>query len=239
MLTLYSYPDLFGVADNNPFGLKVYAFMRLCGLQFEHRHVLDTRSAPRGQLPYLVDAGEAIGDSDRIIAHLTRRFDLQIDRHLSPSQRNLDFMVRRTLDDLYWAMSYSRWQDERYWPLFCDAVLATHADVHEADLDAAREYNRLRYHYQGIGRYEVEDIYAKGMADLQVVADLIDDSAFVFGGEPCTVDAAIYGFVANIYFYDIATPLKAYLLSRPPLVRHCEAIHRRIAGLATQPDSAR
>jgi hypothetical protein len=29
MLTLYSYPDLFGVADNNPFGLKVFAFMRL------------------------------------------------------------------------------------------------------------------------------------------------------------------------------------------------------------------
>ena len=34
MPTLYSYPDLFGVADNNPFGLTVYAFMRLCGLDF-------------------------------------------------------------------------------------------------------------------------------------------------------------------------------------------------------------
>ena len=26
MLTLYSYPELFGVADNNGYGLKVYAF---------------------------------------------------------------------------------------------------------------------------------------------------------------------------------------------------------------------
>jgi hypothetical protein len=26
-----SYPELFGVADNNPFGLKVYAFRKLCG----------------------------------------------------------------------------------------------------------------------------------------------------------------------------------------------------------------
>ncbi|MET3244319.1 hypothetical protein ABIE53_001064 [Burkholderia sp. OAS925] len=55
MLTLCSYPDLFGVADNNPFGLKVFAFMRLCGLAFEHSHVLDTSLAPRGQLPYLQD----------------------------------------------------------------------------------------------------------------------------------------------------------------------------------------
>jgi hypothetical protein len=29
MLTLHSYPDLFGVADNNPFALKVFAFLRL------------------------------------------------------------------------------------------------------------------------------------------------------------------------------------------------------------------
>ncbi len=50
MKALYSYPDLFGVADNNPFGLKVYAFLRLHDLEFEHQ-TFDTRAAPRGQLP--------------------------------------------------------------------------------------------------------------------------------------------------------------------------------------------
>ena len=30
MLTLFSYPDLFGVADNNPYRLKVFAFLKLC-----------------------------------------------------------------------------------------------------------------------------------------------------------------------------------------------------------------
>jgi glutathione S-transferase len=228
MLTLYSYPDLFGVADNNPFGLKVFAFMRLLGLDFEHRHVLDTSLAPRGQLPYLVDGDDTIGDSDSIIAHLTRRDDLRIDRALSQGQLNLDFMVRRTLDDLYWTMSFSRWRDERFWPSFRDAVLAAHADVRASDLEAAREYNRLRYHYQGIGRYQPEQIYARGIDDLRVVADLLGETGYVFGPDPATVDAAIYGFVANIYFYEIDTPLKQYVLSRPALVRHCEAIHRRI-----------
>ena len=32
MLTLYSYPGLFGVADNNAFGLKVFAVLRLCNV---------------------------------------------------------------------------------------------------------------------------------------------------------------------------------------------------------------
>ena len=53
MLTLFSYPDLYGVADNNPYGLKVYAFLKLCKLAFRHEHILDTKNAPRGQLPYL------------------------------------------------------------------------------------------------------------------------------------------------------------------------------------------
>jgi hypothetical protein len=29
MIRLYSYPELFGIADNNGYGLKVFAFMRL------------------------------------------------------------------------------------------------------------------------------------------------------------------------------------------------------------------
>jgi hypothetical protein len=33
MLTLYSYPELFGVADNNGYGLKVFAFLRLNGVR--------------------------------------------------------------------------------------------------------------------------------------------------------------------------------------------------------------
>ena len=32
MITLYSYPELFGLEDNNPFGLKVFAFLKLAAL---------------------------------------------------------------------------------------------------------------------------------------------------------------------------------------------------------------
>ena len=32
MLALYAYPALFGIIDNNGYGLKVFAFLRLYGL---------------------------------------------------------------------------------------------------------------------------------------------------------------------------------------------------------------
>jgi glutathione S-transferase len=87
MITLYSYPELFGVADNNGYGLKVFAFFKLTGVAFTHRHIFDASAAPRGQLPYIIDDGEAIGDSDMIIEHLTRKYRLKIDDGLTAAQR--------------------------------------------------------------------------------------------------------------------------------------------------------
>jgi glutathione S-transferase len=224
MLTLYSYPDLFSVADNNPYGLKVYAFLKLCKLAFRHEHILDTKNAPRGQLPYLQDGDETIGDSDAIIAHIIARYGPPIDDGLTASERNMNLLIRRMLDDLYWVMSYSRWKDARFWPLFRDALLSTHPGLAGAALEAAQAYNFKRYHYQGIGRYEPEAVYARGIADLLVLADLVPASGFLFGAKPTSCDAGIYGFIANIYFYEIDTPLKECLRSRPNLVAHCLAV---------------
>src|SRR5258705_2303376 len=102
MLTLYSYPALFGVADNNGYGLKVFAFLKLAGVPFLHEHIFDASAAPRGQLPYIVDAGDTIGDSDAIIAHVTAKHRLAIDAGLTGAQRDTDHLVTRMLDDLYW-----------------------------------------------------------------------------------------------------------------------------------------
>jgi glutathione S-transferase len=230
MLILHSYPELFGLPDNNPFGLKVYAFLKLVGVPFEHRHVMDTSQAPRGQLPFVLDDGETIGDSDVIIAHLKRKYALTIDDALTAKQHDLDLMIRRTLDDLYWVMSYSRWRDDRYWPAFRQALLSTHKEITGEQLDAAREYNFKRYYYQGVGRYEPEQAYARGIANLGAIANQLAGTDFVFGSQPTSTDAGIFGFVANIYFYDIDTPLKQFVLSRPELVRHCLAVRAAVDG---------
>ena len=109
MITLYSYPTLFGVADNNGYGLKVFAFLRLvsamhhlfgkpastlpdhaAGLPFVHEHIFDASKAPRGQLPYVVDGGETIGDSETIIAHLIGKYALTIDAALERPRARLE-----------------------------------------------------------------------------------------------------------------------------------------------------
>src|SRR5262249_27598787 len=181
--------------------------------------------APRAQLPYIVDDGDTVGDSDTIIAHVISKHRLTIDASLTPPQRDVRHLVMRMLDDLYWVMSYSRWKDDAFWPQFRDAILAAHPSVTAAAMDGARAYNFERYRYQGVGRYAPEEAYARGLADLAVLANLVPAQGFVFGASPGSIDAAIYGFVANILFYPIATPLKQFVDAHAALTRHCRAIH--------------
>jgi len=229
MITLYSYPMLFGVADNNGYGLKVFAFLKLAGLPFRHEHIFDASKAPRGQLPYIVDGDDTVGDSETILAYLIDKYRLTIDAALSPAQLAQNLLVARTLDDLYWVMSYSRWQDERYWHLFRDALLREHPNVTADGLAKAKEFNAQRYYYQGIGRFDPDAAMARGLADLKALATLIPAHGFVHGETPTSIDAGIYGFIANIYFYDIDTPLKQFVVAHANIVQHCRAIHEMVS----------
>lgn len=229
MLTLYSYPPLFGVADNNGYGLKVYAFLKLARVPFTHEHIFDASKAPRGQLPYIVDDGDVVGDSGTILDYLTRKYRLTIDAALTQAERTQDLLTTRMLDDLYWVMSYSRWKDERYWPLFRDALKREHPQLSDEGLMKAREFNAQRYYYAGIGRYDPDAAMARGLADLAAIADLISARGYVHGETPTGIDAGLYGFIANIYFYDIDTPLKQFVVAHDNIVRHCRAIHEMVS----------
>jgi hypothetical protein len=162
--------------------------------------------------------------------HVTRKFCLKMDNELTAAQRDTSHLITRMLDDLYWVMSYSRWRDERFWPAFCAALRREHPILTEAALRKAKEFNSQRYYYQGIGRYAPSAAYARGLADLQVLANLIPADGYLHGPKPSSIDAAIYGFIANIYFYEIDTPLKEFVASHLNLVRHCTAIHAAIGS---------
>lgn len=195
-----------------------------------HEHVFDASAAPRGQLPYVVDDGETIGDSETIIAHAIAKYRLTIDAALSQDARRTNHFVTRMLDDLYWVMSYSRWKDDRFYPAFRDAFIAQHPQLTAEGLEKAKAYNSQRYHYQGIGRYAPEQAYARGLADLEVLAEIVPAAGFVHGATPTSCDAGIYGFIANIYYFPIPTPLKAFVDAHKNLVAHCERIHAAVSG---------
>ena len=118
------------------------------------------------------------------------------------------------LDDLYWVMSSSRWQDERFWPAFRDALLREHPALTEAALLEARSSTSSATTTRA-RPLPPEAAYARGLADLKVLADIVPATGYVYGAKPTSIDAGIYGFIANIYFYAIKTPLTQFVTARP------------------------
>jgi hypothetical protein len=63
------------------------------------------------------------------------------------------------------------------------------------------------------------------------IADLVPQRGCLHGENPTGIDAGIYGFIANIYFYDIDTPLKRFVTAHDNIVRHCRAIHEAVSRI--------
>lgn len=223
MIKLFLYPGLFGLKDNNPFGLKVATFLTLVNINHKIEHLVDTSKAPRNQLPFMEVEGKKISDSNHMIETLIDKYQLTIDLSLTETEKAIAHTVTRMLDEnLYWVMSYSRWQDDHYWPQFKKAFMDAFPQIKEGDLDGARAYNFERYQKQGIGRYTPEEVYEKGLKDLQAIETLLGTQSFFFGKEPHTIDASLYGFLANIYYYPIETPLKQFLSQSKTLASYVE-----------------
>jgi len=45
-------------------------------------------------------------------------------------------------------------------------------------------------------------LYKRGLPDLQILASVIGDNRFLFDSEPTSIDASVYGFVANLFLQD-------------------------------------
>jgi hypothetical protein len=104
------------------------------------------------------------------------------------------------------------------------ALLQQHPTLTEAGLRKAQEFNFQRYYFEGIGRYAPDAAYARGLADLRVLANVIPVKGYIHVERPTSIDAGVYGFIANIYFYEIETPLKQFVVSHENIVRHCRVI---------------
>ncbi len=125
--------------------------------------MLDASNAPRNQLPDVDDNGTILGDSNAIIEHFIRTRRINMDADLTENQCQLHFLIVRMLDmHLYWVMSYSRWQDERYYAQFRNALMAAVPGLAPESMDTFRVANMKKYHAQGLGRYTVEEVYQQG-----------------------------------------------------------------------------
>jgi glutathione S-transferase len=230
MITLASFGPAFGLTDPSPFVTKVEILLRMAGADYMKDASFGAfRRAPKGKLPYIIDDGVSLADSTFIRLYLERKLGIDFDEGLTPAQRASGWAFEKLAEDhLYWATVYSRWIDERNFPIL-KAHLLTKIPPVLAPLLVAHARRSVRRHLasQGMGRHSEEEIYELGRRDLVAIADALGDRRFFFGAEPKAVDAALGALVVGILCEAFDSPLRKTAAELANLVAYRERIVSR------------
>lgn len=229
MITLHQLPPLDRAASLSPFCLKVETYLRMTSTPYETVRITDVSKMPKGKVP-VIDEGELrLGDSYFIIEHLKRTRGDALDAGLDPRERATAHAFTRMMDEhLYWAVVHSRWFDDRFTPRMIRIFFGELPAEHLAPTMAAvRDVMSKVLHAHGIGRHTTDEIAVRATADVDAIAALLGDRAFMLGERPTTLDAATYAFIANVIDVDMDTQLRQHTATHANLVEYCRRMRAR------------
>ena len=231
MIKLYQFAPAFGLPNASPFCMKLETYLRMAELPFEivPASLQALQKAPKGKMPYIEDDGKFIADSGFIIDYLKACYGDTLDAWMNAEQRAVALAFQRLLEEnLYWAVVHTRWVEEDGWQLtrvafFADLPLPLKWIVP----GFARRGLRGQLRGQGMGRHSADEIMAIGKRDITALADFLGSKDYVMGGRPCSLDACVYAFVANLIWAPVESALKVHAQRYPHLQAYGERMRSR------------
>jgi glutathione S-transferase len=226
MITLHGFGENLGVKDPSPLVLKVDAYMRMAGINFRNNnHPNNLQKAPKGKLPFIVDDGKTIADSQFILEYL-KESHANLDEHLSKEELALTYLLTKSLDEnLYFCLFYSRWMCEDTWKIVKKAFFGKLPPVVRSLVPKIVRKKFVRnLQGQGIGKHSHEEILHITQQSFIALSDLLGDKDYFFGKEPCSFDASAYGILASFAETTIDNEFNQLAKSYTNLVEYCNRI---------------
>jgi len=226
MITLYGFGPGFGLPEISPYVTKTEVQLKMAGLDYRKQRTMPA-DAPKGQLPWIEDGGERIGDSTFIRAHLERRHGVDFDEGLTSRQRAAAWALERMLENhLGWAIGYERWLTpanfEKGPAHFFDG-----APDPEGARQEVLERVTAAMRAVGVARHAPEDVVWLGERSLQALSELLGEGPYLFGERPCGTDATAFAMVAAAITPFFASGLGARARARPNLVAYADRMMER------------
>lgn len=230
MITLYCFGANFGVYEPSPFTLKVDTFMRMAGLPFEsNSEGNNLRTAPKDKLPYIDDEQKRIADSFFIIQHLQQNHPVILDDWLSEDQKAQAHLMCKSLDEnFYWCIVHSRWVHDETWKIVKQAFFGNLPFPMNTLIPMiVRRGVKRNLHGHGLGRHSEKEILNLAQASLNSMSQLLGEKPYIFGNKPCSLDATIYAFLAQVILTNIDNALTHKAREYANLVQYCERIQQQ------------
>jgi len=212
------------IPNYSPFCLKLETYLRMTKIPYE----VDSKRpmSKKGKAPWIEIDGEEVADTHFIQLRLEKKFNLDSDSHLSTEEKAVSRALERmTEEHLFFCVVHSRWSLD-----VGTLNRMTHLPwivAHTALRYVRRGFLKSLY-TQGIGRHSPEDIMLLAHEDLQVLATFLGDKKFMFGDKMSTLDASVFGLLANGYYATIDQRMVEVIKGYPTLVRYLESVKAEV-----------
>ncbi|MGH6811339.1 MAG: glutathione S-transferase family protein [Methylocella sp.] len=209
MITLYTFGPYFGLPDASPFVIKAMLLLKFAGLEYREDRG-GFRKAPKGKLPYINDDGLIVADSTFIRFHIEKKYRFDFDAGLTPEQKAAAWAIEKMCEEhLYFALVAARWLDRANFAKGpAQFFKAVPMPLRPAVQGLVRHKIEKTLKLQGFGRHTPVEQDELAIADVEALATLIGDKAFLMGDRPCGADAAVFAFVAGFLTPVFDTPIR-------------------------------
>lgn len=229
MIKLHVFPTGPEIPNYSPACMKLETWLQLAKLPYETIRLANPSKAPKGKLPYIVDGADTVADSEAVIAYLSKKYEVDLDEHLSAEEKAVARAFERMLNEhAYFGLLFARWIEPAGWAQVKAAYFSDIPPVIKQLVTGMLQRSvRRDLKGQGIGRHTPQEVYARIAQDLQAVSDYLGDQPFMMGREPTTIDATVYAFVGNALMANLKTPITALAQQHPNLLAYCERMTAR------------
>jgi glutathione S-transferase len=227
MITLYTFGPYFGLPDTSPFVIKAMLLLKFAGLEYgEDRGGYG--KAPKGKLPYLDDDSLIVADSTFIRFYIEKKYGFDFDAGLTLEQRAVAWAIEKMCEEhLYWALVATRWLDDAN---FAKGPAQIFKAVPMPLRPIMQRLVRRRFaktlNLQGFWRHTPAEQDELAIADIDALAILIGDKAFLMGEKPCGADATAFAFVAGFLTPVFDTQIRTAAERHPNLAAYEDRITR-------------
>lgn len=176
------------------FCVKLETFLRMAKIPYQNVHAYKT--GPKGKSPWIEYNGLVLGDSQFIMANLSKQFDVDLNRSLSKEQRATARAFQKMVDEhMYWLVLLERWVFHR------GESSKTLTKLPSILVWEIGRRTRNMAHAHGVGRHAPEDVDLLLEEDLTALSEFLGEKKYIFGDEPTEVDCAVFGQLSQVKYH--------------------------------------
>ncbi|MGB7240591.1 MAG: glutathione S-transferase family protein [Sulfitobacter sp.] len=211
MITLLTYPAMFGELCASPFGTKAIYLLNMSGYDWQREDLNDPRKMPRQKLPVIRVGDKLIADSDEIRTYLETT-GADFDAGLSDLDKATARAFQRMAEEhLYFHIVMDRWGNDAVWPSIREAYFhMIPALMRGIVTRSMRKKLMAGMHAQGLGRLTASERMDRLEPDLQAITARLWTGKFLMGDRPSAVDASVGAMLGAMR----ATPVETALTRR-------------------------